>query len=46
MDAELQIITQCLAIICDLVIDGQLINLWALHKAVFSWNGFESVRLL
>ena len=30
----------------DLVIDGQPINLWALHKAVFSRNGFESVRLL
>ena len=30
----------------DLVIDGQPINLWALHKAVFSRNGFESVCLL
>jgi hypothetical protein len=29
----------------DLVIDGQAINLWALHKAVFSRDGFESVRL-
>ncbi|KAF8485835.1 hypothetical protein DFH94DRAFT_622620 [Russula ochroleuca] len=27
----------------DLVIDGQAINLWALHKAVFSRDGFESV---
>ena len=29
----------------DLAIDGQPINLLALHKAVFSRNGFESVRL-
>ena len=28
----------------DLAIDGH--NLWALHKAVFLRNGFESVRLL
>ena len=30
----------------DVIIDGQPINLWALHKVVFSRNGFESVRLL
>ena len=29
----------------DLVIEGQPVNLWALHKAVFTRNGFESVRL-
>jgi hypothetical protein len=29
----------------DLVIDGRSINLWHLHRAVFSLNGFESVRL-
>jgi hypothetical protein len=29
----------------DLVIDGQPINLWAFHRAVFSRNGLESVRL-
>ena len=29
----------------DLVIDGQRINLWALHGAVRAGNGFESVRL-
>ena len=28
----------------DLTIDGRHINLWALHRAVFSRNGFESVR--
>jgi hypothetical protein len=30
----------------DLVIEGHPINLYAFHKAVFSRNGFESVRLL
>jgi hypothetical protein len=30
----------------DLVIDDRRINLWALHRAVFSQNGFESVRLM
>ena len=29
----------------DLVIEGRSINLWALHRAVFLRNGFESVRL-
>ena len=29
----------------DLVIDGQRINLWALHGAVRAGNSFESVRL-
>jgi hypothetical protein len=29
----------------DLVIEGQPVNLWALHRAVFLRNGFESVRL-
>jgi hypothetical protein len=29
----------------DLVIEGRQITLWALHKAVFSRNGFDSVRL-
>lgn len=30
----------------DLVIDDRRINLWALHTAVFSRNGFDSVRLV
>ena len=30
----------------DLVIDDRRINLWALHRTVFSRNGFESVRLI
>ena len=30
----------------DLTIDGRHIDLWALHRAVFSWSGFESVRLI
>jgi len=29
----------------DLVIEGRPVNLWALHRAVFMRNGFESVRL-
>ena len=29
----------------DLVIEGRQVNLWALHRAVFMRNGFESVRL-
>ena len=29
----------------DLHIEGRPINLWALHKAVFLRNGFDSVRL-
>jgi hypothetical protein len=29
----------------DLVIDGRRISLWALHRAVRTGNGFESVRL-
>jgi len=29
----------------DLLIEGRPINLWALHKAVFLRNGFDSVRL-
>jgi hypothetical protein len=29
----------------DFVIDSRRINLWALHRAVFSQHGFESVRL-
>ncbi|KAI9512947.1 hypothetical protein F5148DRAFT_559957 [Russula earlei] len=28
---------------CDLIIEGRQINLWALHKAVFLRNGFDSV---
>ena len=29
----------------ELVIEGRPVNLWALHRAVFLRNGFESVRL-
>ena len=29
----------------DLVIEGRPVNLWALHRAVFMRNSFESVRL-
>jgi hypothetical protein len=29
----------------DLAIEGRPVNLWALHRAVFVLNGFESVRL-
>ena len=29
----------------DLVIEGRPVNLWALHRAVFMRNGFDSVRL-
>ena len=29
----------------DLVIEDRPVNLWALHRAVFMRNGFESVRL-
>ena len=29
----------------DTAIEGQPVNLWTLHKAVLSRNGFESVRL-
>ena len=29
----------------DLVIEGRPVNLWALHRAVFLRNSFESVRL-
>jgi hypothetical protein len=28
----------------DLVIEGRQVNLWALHRAVFMRNGFDSVR--
>ena len=30
----------------DLVIDDRRINLWALHRTVFSRNGFDQVRLV
>lgn len=30
----------------DLVFDGRPVNLWALHRAVFSRNGFDSVSLI
>lgn len=29
----------------DLLVEGRQINLWALHKAVYLRNGFDSVRL-
>ena len=30
----------------DLIIDDRRINLWFLHRTVFSRNGFDSVRLM
>jgi len=30
---------------CDLIIESEVINLWALHEAVFLRNGHGSVRL-
>jgi hypothetical protein len=29
----------------DLIVEGRLISLWALHRTVFMRNGFDSVRI-